>query len=132
MCIFCAIANHEIPSSIVYEDEEVMAFLDISQVTKGHTLVIPKQHVSDLLACEPKTLTKVIQTAQLLGNRIMKATGAQGMNVLSNVKEAAGQTVPHFHIHLIPRYDETDACVIEFHESAPQNLEEVLQLILSE
>lgn len=129
MCIFCSIAKHEIPASIVYEDDDVMAFLDISQVTKGHTLVIPKQHVSNFLVCDPSTLEKVMRVAHQVGNKIMSATGAQGMNVLSNVLEVAGQTVPHFHVHLIPRYDASDACVIEFQQSEPQNLDEVLALL---
>ncbi|WP_416325831.1 HIT family protein [[Eubacterium] hominis] len=129
MCIFCSIVNNEIPSSKVYEDDLVLAFLDISQVTKGHTLVIPKQHYANFMECDGEVLQHLMMVAQKLSKQIMKATGAAGMNILSNVNEVAGQSVPHFHIHLIPRYSEQDACVIEFKESQPQDLDEVLSLI---
>lgn len=128
MCIFCKIVNHEIPSSIVYEDDDVLAFLDISQVTKGHTLVIPKKHYANFMECDLEVMKHVMEVAQKLAKQIMDATGAKGMNILSNVNEVAGQSVPHFHVHLIPRYGEDDACVIEFKESAPQDLNEVLSL----
>lgn len=129
MCIFCSIINSEIPSSIVYEDDKVIAFLDISQVTVGHTLVVPKKHVANLLECDPATLSHVMQVAHDLGKQIMEKTGASGMNILSNVNEVAGQSVPHFHVHLIPRYSEKDACVIKFEESEPQDLAAVLATI---
>ena len=129
MCIFCSIVNNEIPCSKVYEDDTVLAFLDISQVTKGHTLVIPKQHFANFMECDAETLIHVTKVAQTLAKQIMEKTGAKGMNILSNVNEVAGQSVPHFHIHLIPRYSEEDACVIRFDESDPQDLNEVLSMI---
>lgn len=129
MCIFCSIIQGEIPCSKVYEDDKVLAFLDISQVTKGHTLLIPKQHAANFMECDPDTLKHLIVVAQRLAKQIMDKTDAAGMNILSNVNEVAGQSVPHFHIHLIPRYHEDDACVIKFNESDPQDLEEVLHLI---
>lgn len=129
MCIFCKIVKKEIPASIVYEDEQVLAFLDISQVTKGHTLVIPKQHYANFLECDPEVLCHLMQVAQKLAQQIVANTNALGMNILSNVHEVAGQSVPHFHLHLIPRYHENDACVIAFNESEPQDLNEVLSII---
>ena len=122
MCIFCDIVEGKIPSSIIYEDDQVMAFLDISQVTRGHTLVIPKKHCDSFLTCDDEKLAHLMKTARMLAVRIMEKTGAAGMNVISNIHEAAGQSVPHFHVHLIPRYGEDDALQLEFHESAPQDL----------
>lgn len=122
MCIFCDIINGTIPSYKVYEDDHVLAFLDLSQVTKGHTLVVPKKHFDNFLMCEEETLLHVMSIAKKLGNHIMTQTNAEGMNMLSNVHEVAGQSVMHFHVHLIPRYHEDDACVIQFKESAAQDL----------
>ncbi|MGL5540862.1 MAG: HIT family protein [Erysipelotrichaceae bacterium] len=122
MCIFCKIANHEIPSYTLYEDDDVLAFLDISQVTKGHTLVVPKTHYANLLECDPKDLAKVMDVVQKVGNNLMAHSGCSGLNVLSNVNELAGQSVFHFHVHLIPRYDQNDALQLAFQPSEPQDL----------
>lgn len=129
MCIFCKIINKEISSYCIYEDETVMAFLDISQVTKGHTLVIPKKHYKNFLECDKDTLTHLIEVAQSLAVSLTEKLHAEGMNVLSNINEVAGQTVPHFHIHLIPRYSENDACVIKFNESEEQDLETLAKVL---
>lgn len=129
MCIFCSIVNGEIPSSRIYEDDTVIAILDISQVTKGHTLVIPKQHTESFMSCDAELMKHVMEIAQMLSVRIMERTHAAGMNILSNINEAAGQSVMHFHVHLIPRYSEQDACVIRFDESAPVDLDEVAALL---
>ncbi|MEF9961116.1 MAG: HIT family protein [Erysipelotrichaceae bacterium] len=122
MCIFCKIINHEIPSNILYEDEDVIAFLDISQVTKGHTLVLPKKHTENFNSVDSEILAKMIQVAQTLSIHLVKTLDAAGMNILSNMNEVAGQSVPHFHIHLIPRYREDDSIQIVFHESEAQDL----------
>ena len=106
MCIFCKIVEGSIPSYTIYEDETVKAFLDISQVTKGHTLVISKKHYENFLTCDVEDMKKVMETAQKLGNELMVKLNAKGMNVLTNINEVAGQSVFHFHVHLIPRYDE--------------------------
>ena len=129
MCIFCSIVNGEIPSSRIYEDDTVIAILDISQVTKGHTLVIPKQHTESFMSCDAELMKYVMEIAQMLSVRIMERTHAAGMNILSNINEAAAQSVMHFHVHLIPRYSEQDACVIRFDESAPVDLDEVAALL---
>lgn len=129
MCIFCKIVNKEIPSYTVYEDDTVMAFLDISQVTKGHTLVIPKKHYENFLECDLETMKHVMEVAQILANKIKTVCNAEGMNILSNINEVAGQSVNHFHVHLIPRYSENDACQIVFNESEKQNLEEIQTLL---
>ena len=129
MCIFCSIVNKEIPSYCIYEDDQVMAFLDISQVTKGHTLIVPKHHCDNFLACDDATLAHMMSVAKKLGNELMEKLGASGMNILSNVNEVAGQSVLHFHLHLIPRYSDQDACVIEFKESEEQDLQALCDLL---
>ena len=96
MCIFCSIVKGEIPATRIYEDDTVLAILDISQVTKGHTLVIPKQHTENFMSCEPELMKHVMEVAQMLAKRIMERTHAEGMNVLSNIHEVAGQSVMHF------------------------------------
>ena len=129
MCIFCMIANHEINSSVIYEDDKVMAFLDLSQVTKGHTLVIPKKHYKNVLECDTEDLKHVIEVTQMLAQRIMERCNAKGVNILNNCNEAAGQTVMHMHFHIIPRYSESDALEIKFNESEKQSLEELCNLL---
>ena len=101
MCIFCMIANHEINSSIIYEDDKVVAFLDLSQVTKGHTLVVPKKHYANLIECDSEDLAHVIKVTQMLSKRIMDRMNAKGINILNNCNEVAGQSVMHIHMHLL-------------------------------
>ena len=129
MCIFCKIINHEIPSSVVYEDDKCLAILDISQVTKGHTLVMPKQHCDNLLECDDETAAHLIKVTKKLAKQIKEKTGAEGVNILNNNGEVAGQTVNHLHIHIIPRYSDKDSFVCEFKDSKKQDLDEVLNLI---
>lgn len=107
MCIFCEIANGNIPANVVYEDDQVIAFLDVAPTSYGHTLVVPKQHTESFLDCDPALLHHVMDVAQQLSNKLMNNLNCDGINVLTNVKEAAGQTVPHFHVHLIPRYEDS-------------------------
>lgn len=129
MCIFCKIAAKEIPSSCIYEDELCMAFLDLAQVTKGHTLIIPKQHVDSMLECDEETAAHMMKVATRLAKHLQTKLDAQGMNLLSNAKEVAGQTVHHFHMHLIPRYSEKDALSIQFNESDKQDLASLCALL---
>ncbi|WP_027417243.1 HIT family protein [Aneurinibacillus terranovensis] len=107
-CIFCKIIQSEIPSAKVYEDEHVLAFLDISQVTKGHTLIIPKQHHVDLFELPSETAAHLFATVPTIANAIQKAFQPTGLNLLNNNRKAAGQTVFHFHMHIIPRYGKED------------------------
>lgn len=107
-CIFCKIVNGEIPASKVFENEHVVAFLDISQVTKGHTLVIPKVHKENLYELTPDIASEVFKVAPEIANAIKEAFHPVGLNVLNNNGEKAGQSVFHFHMHLIPRYGEGD------------------------
>lgn len=107
-CIFCKIINGDIPSAKVYEDEHVYAFLDISQVTKGHTLVIPKTHVKDIFETPPEVAKELYARIPKVANAIKKTYQPLGLNTLNNNGEAAEQSVFHLHIHLIPRYGEGD------------------------
>ena len=105
MCIFCNIISGEIPSYKVYEDDNFYAVLDISQATYGHTLVVPKQHFENLFAMPDFLLEKMLILVRDLASKIKTATNCKGINILNNNGEAAGQSVHHFHIHIIPRYD---------------------------
>lgn len=111
-CIFCKIANGEIPSGTVYEDADFRVILDISPAAKGHCLILPKQHGKNLLEMEDGVLAKVFPLAKKIGQAMVKATGAKGFNVVQNNGEAAGQTVEHFHVHIIPRFDAKDSMVL--------------------
>lgn len=116
-CIFCKIANHILPSSIVYEDNDVIAFLDASQVTVGHTLVIPKDHYDNFLSAPHHVLAKVMNIAQRVGQILIKEFKAKGINILTNCYEAAGQSIMHFHVHVIPRYISSDGFRLEFNKN---------------
>jgi len=113
-CIFCKIARGEIPCYKVYEDDDVLAFLDLSQTTKGHTLVIPKKHYDNFLFVPKDIVSKVFGAAQKIAQAQVASLGAEGINILNNTNSVAGQTVMHFHVHVIPRYGEADKLKIEF------------------
>ncbi|WP_214828134.1 HIT family protein [Exiguobacterium algae] len=130
-CIFCKIANEEIPSYRVYEDEAVVAFLDLSQVTKGHTLVIPKHHARNIYELPSEVASDVFQRIPRIANAIQQETGAIGMNVLSNAEEIAGQTVFHFHIHLIPRFGDEDGFGAKWVTHNDEYTSEALQTLAS-
>lgn len=114
-CIFCKIIAKEIPSYPVYEDELVYAFLDITQVTKGHTLVVPKQHVQDIFDYDEDLAAAVFARIPKIARALEKAfPEMEGLNILNNNKETAYQSVFHSHIHLIPRYSKEDDFSIHF------------------
>lgn len=104
-CIFCKIINKEIPANIVYEDEHVLAFLDITQGTKGHTLVIPKVHSKNILETDDETLNHVFKATKKVAQAIKKAFDPIGLNILNNTDKPL-QSVFHFHVHIIPRYED--------------------------
>ena len=128
MCIFCEIIAKNIPSSIVYEDEETLAILDLSQTTKGHTLVMPKKHYDNVLEMPQEEAGKLFAKAQSIGKELVEKLHANGLNILINTNPVAGQSVMHTHIHLIPRYDENDTVEFAFHENK-LDLSEVLKEI---
>ena len=128
MCIFCDIIEGKIPSAKVYEDDQCLAILDISQVTRGHTLVMPKKHFANILEYDEQTLAHLIKVVRDLAGKIVKNLDARGCNILVNTNEAAGQSVMHLHFHIIPRYGNDEGLNIEFdphHE--PFDLAEVLK-----
>ena len=102
--VFCRIIAGELPCNKVYEDDEVIAILDASQTTRGHTLVMPKAHCTSILDCPSETMHKVYDVARRIGQAMVMVLGAKGVNILTNSGEMAGQSVPHFHVHVIPRY----------------------------
>lgn len=103
-CIFCEIANGNIPSTTIYEDDLVRAILDVNPTVYGHTLVLPKVHAESLLECPAEVRNRVFEVAAALGRQMEKELGCDGMNVITNIREGAGQTVMHFHVHILPRY----------------------------
>ena len=128
MCIFCKIAAKEIPAQILYEDQEVMAILDISAATYGHCLVLPKAHYANILETPAELRHQLIDVAVNISELLIEKLNADGCNILSNTNEAAGQTVFHTHLHLLPRYTNDDL-QIQF-TAHPYNLEELRQKIL--
>ena len=106
--VFCKIIAGEIPCYKLYEDDDVLAFLDISQVTKGHALVVSKKHFDNFLTTPQEVMHKVMDVAQRIGQVQIKILGARGVNILTNCYPASGQTVIHFHVHVIPRYNENE------------------------
>lgn len=103
-CIFCKIINGDIPSMRVYEDEDCIATMDISPASPGHVLIIPRKHMQDLEGLDEALAGKLLMVAKEIGQRQKEALGADGFNVVQNNGAAAGQTVMHLHIHVIPRY----------------------------
>jgi histidine triad (HIT) family protein len=104
-CVFCAIAAGEIPSFKIYEDDFVLAFLDINPFSEGHTLVIPKEHYKGLLDVPPQVLTVLLERVQKISSHIAKALACDGFNILQNNGAAAGQSVNHIHFHIVPRME---------------------------
>lgn len=118
-CIFCNIIAGEIPSCKVYEDQEVLAFLDISQTTPGHTLVIPKEHVRNILDMSESTASVLFSRVPKIARAVQKAMDAPAMNIINNNEPIAGQTVFHAHVHLVPRYSENDGINITYSVHEP-------------
>lgn len=105
-CIFCKLANGVIPTNSIYEDENFNVILDMSPATKGHALILPKDHYKNLYEIPEDTAADVMKLAKKLAVKMTEKLGADGFNLVQNNNEAAGQTVFHFHMHLIPRYND--------------------------
>jgi histidine triad (HIT) family protein len=123
-CVFCAIAAGEIPSFKIYEDDFVLAFLDINPFSEGHTLVIPKEHYKGLLDVPPQVLTVLLERVQKISSHIAKALACDGFNILQNNGAAAGQSVNHIHFHIVPR---REGSVLSF-ESGKGDMEKLSAL----
>ena len=108
MCIFCEIIKGNIPSKKIYEDDKVLAILDISQITKGHTLVLPKKHFDNFLDIDEEYSNAVFNAANKVTKMINNAYKPLGFNIINNCGETAGQSVMHFHVHVVPRYNKED------------------------
>jgi len=108
-CIFCKIINNEIPSTTIYEDDDIKAFFDISQVTPGHTLVVPKKHVKDIFEYDEDLAERVFKKIPMIARAIKESNpNIIGMNICQNNGEIAYQSVMHSHVHLVPRYSKDD------------------------
>ncbi len=103
-CIFCKIAAGEIPAATLYEDDDFRVILDLGPASRGHALILPKEHYADLSEIREETAEKVLPLAKKVSAAMTKALGCAGINLVQNNGEAAGQTVRHFHMHIIPRY----------------------------
>lgn len=103
-CIFCKLANGDIPTNSIYEDDDFKVILDASPATKGHALILPKQHYANIFEIEDETLAKAAKLAKKIMTHEKDVLGCEGYNLVQNNGEVAGQTVFHFHMHLIPRY----------------------------
>ena len=108
-CIFCKIANGEIPSATLYEDEDFRVILDLGPATKGHALILPKEHYANLYEIDEEVAAKAFKLAKKMVTELTEVLGCDGYNVVQNNGAAAGQTVFPFHMHLIPRYKNDDA-----------------------
>ena len=103
-CIFCKIANGEIPSNTIYEDDDFRVILDLGPASKGHALVLPKKHYADLFEIPEEIVAGAVKVAKKVAGIMKEKLGCDGLNLVQNNGEAAGQTVMHFHLHIIPRY----------------------------
>lgn len=130
-CIFCKIINGDIPSRKVYEDDDVIAILDVSQVTKGHTLVISKEHVRNILDYSDELAAKVFSKVPKISKAVKHFdSDCKGLNILMNNEEIASQSVFHSHIHLLPRYDETDGFGLKWETHSDDYSDEELDDIM--
>ncbi len=130
-CIFCKIANGEIPSKTIYEDDIVRVLLDLGPATKGHALVVPKEHADNLYELPEETAAHVMKIAKRMAATMTEKLGAVGFNLVQNNGEAAGQTVMHFHLHLIPRYVD-DKQIMMWRAGSPtqEELEEIKNTVI--
>lgn len=123
-CLFCKIIAGEIPSTAVYEDDDFKAILDVNPAARGHVIIIPKKHASNIYELEDEDAAKVFPIAKRIASALQKTYGCDGVNVLQNNGEAAGQTVFHLHVHVVPRYY-GDGVQIMWKPGDTPNLDEV-------
>ncbi|NDO49209.1 HIT family protein [Lachnospiraceae bacterium MD335] len=130
-CIFCKIANGEIPSRTLYEDEDFRVIMDLAPATKGHSLIMPKNHYKNIYEIADDTAAKVFPLAKKMAALMTEKLGADGFNIVQNNNEVAGQTVFHFHVHLIPRYnDDNQSLVMKPQEMTDAQLDEIRDTIV--
>ncbi len=130
-CIFCKIVKGEAPSFTIYEDENTKAFLSISQVTKGHTLVIPKKHYEDIFDTPEETLKEIIKTSKKVAFLLKNKLGAEGINLVNSSGGVAQQDVFHYHMHVIPRYSESKFNIDFKNKAENKDLDKIKNKILN-
>ena len=129
-CIFCKIANGEIPAKTIFENERFKVILDVSPATKGHALILPKSHYRNLLDLPEEVAEEVIKIAKKIAALMKDKLGCDGINIVQNNEEAAGQTVFHFHMHVIPRYDSDNQKISwEPLKITPEELDQILEIL---
>ena len=128
-CIFCKIINKEIPSKVIYEDNDFFAMLDIAPATKGHVLILPKEHASTLTELSDDKASKILVLAKKIIKAMMQVHGFKSYNIIQNNGKLAGQTVDHFHLHLIPRYSVEEVGLWVPHEGDPSVTEELAKKV---
>lgn len=129
-CIFCKIANGDIPAATVYEDDEFRVILDLGPASKGHALILPKSHYKDICEADEGIAAKLFPLAARIGGAMKQGLGASGFNVVQNNGTSAGQTVFHLHVHMIPRYEDGPAMVTwEPGQSDAEELAEVAEIL---
>ncbi len=129
-CIFCKIVNGSVPSKVVFEDEHTMAFMDIAGDVDGHIAVIPKKHCNNILDCDAETLGRLMKTVKKLAEHLAYDCGYNGVNLLNASGESAGQSVPHFHIHIIPRKSGDGIDAWPGFDGAKRDIEDVFKEIM--
>lgn len=127
-CIFCKIINNKSMMK-VFEDNWTVAFMDVAKDVDGHILVAPKKHVKNILDCDLDTLNKVMNSVKKVSNHLVDECGYEGVNLLNASDESAGQSVPHFHIHIIPRKKNDDIDAWPVFTGAEQDLETVFEKV---
>lgn len=130
MCVFCEIVKGNIPSYKIYEDDNVLAFLDISQATFGHTLIVTKKHYENFFDLPTEEAVNVIKAAKIVETKLKEKLNISNINLLNNNGEIAGQVVMHYHLHLIPRYNQNDITIkFNGHEIDHAQLKELCEKI---
>ena len=129
-CIFCEIARGAIPSATIYEDSWFRVFLDVNPASKGHTLIVPREHFDNIYELDAETAGRLFSLATCIARAMRDALGCDGLNLVQNNGAIAGQTVNHFHLHLIPRYEGDEVNLVWTpHESVAEDLEEIRKAI---
>ena len=128
-CIFCKIVKGKIPSEKIYEDEKFLAFLDIFPATEGHTLIITKEHYENIFDMPQDVLKDSIKVAQKIASLLKEKLGAEGINLLNSNNKIAQQEVPHYHLHVIPRYSKDEFEIVFKDKTKNKNLKETAKKI---
>jgi histidine triad (HIT) family protein len=126
-CIFCRIVRGEIPCYKVFEDDNVLAFLDVNPISRGHTLVIPKEHYADVFDIPEELLKEIIVVAKKISSTHMKKLRADGINISQSNKPAANQVVMHYHLHVIPRYKNDGIVLMHGTQAQKKDFEQVMK-----